>query len=515
MNLNQLLVRAARSFPDRVAISHGTADYCDYGTLARRAAGLAGAMRVDLGLKADDRVGLFMTNTPEYLEAFHGALHAGLTALPINNKLHEKELAYILDDADAGALIVTPDLAEKAAKGLDLAGSKARIVVVGEKEYAGYLKADPMEMVDRGDDDLAWLFYTSGTTGNPKGAMLTHRNLWEMLLTYFVDVDRVPANGAALHPAPMSHGSGFYGIPHLAVGARQVVPESGGFDPDEIFDLFQRHEEVSLFGAPTMVKRLVGHPGGDDRGNLRTVTYGGGPMYVADLKQALERFGPKFVQVYGQGESPMCITVLPREDHVDTAHPRHEERLASVGYAQSVVDVMVAGAEDNAVPVGEVGEILVRGAVVMRGYWNRPDASAESLRGGWLHTGDMGAFDDDGYLTLKDRSKDMIISGGSNIYPREIEEVLLRHPDVLECAVVGRPHAEWGEEVIAFITPNDGTQVDTAALDQLCLDNIARFKRPKGYRVAAALPKNNYGKIVKRELRNILDAEDGGENNDA
>lgn len=508
MNLNQLLVRAARSFPDRIAISHGTANYCDYATLARRAAGLAGAMGGPLGLKPNDRVGLFMTNTPEYLEAFHGALHAGMTALPINNKLHEKELAYILDDAGAGALFVTPDLAEKAAKGLEIAGSKARIVVVGDAEYNGYRESDPVAMVDQADDDLAWLFYTSGTTGNPKGAMLSHRNLWEMTLTYFLDVDRVPVNGAALHPAPMSHGSGFYGIPHLAVGARQVVPESGGFEPDEILHLCQSLEEVSLFAAPTMVKRLVNHQGGGEAPNLRTVTYGGGPMYVADLKAALERFGPKFVQVYGQGESPMCITVLPREDHVDTDHPRHEERLASVGYAQSIVDVKVVDGDDNELPTGEVGEILVKGAVVMRGYWNRPDASAESLRGGWLHTGDMGAFDTDGYLTLKDRSKDMIISGGSNIYPREIEEILLRHPDVMECAVVGRPHEEWGEEVIAFVTPREGADVDTSELDALCLENIARFKRPKDYRVAAALPKNNYGKIVKRELRNQLEAED-------
>ena len=179
MNLNQLLVRAARSFPDRIAISHGTADYCDYATLARRAAGLAGAMRGPLGLSENDRIGLFMTNTPEYLEAFHGALHAGMTALPINNKLHEKELAYILDDARAGVLIVTPDLAEKAAKGLEIAGSKARIVVVGDKNYIGYRESEPLAMTERGDDDLAWLFYTSGTTGNPKGAMLSHRNLWE------------------------------------------------------------------------------------------------------------------------------------------------------------------------------------------------------------------------------------------------------------------------------------------------------------------------------------------------
>ena len=508
MNLNQLLVRAARTFPDRVAISHGTADYCDYAALARRAAGLAGAMQGPLGLQANDRVGLFMTNTPEYLEAFHGALHAGMTALPINNKLHEKELAYILDDAGAGALFVTPDLAEKAAKGLDIAGSKARIVVVGEAEYARHRDGDAAAMVDQGDDDIAWLFYTSGTTGNPKGAMLSHRNLWEMMLTYFLDVDRVPVNGAALHPAPMSHGSGFYGIPHLAVGARQVVPESGGFEPDEILHLCQKLEEVSLFAAPTMVKRLVNHRGGGDAPNLRTVTYGGGPMYVADLKEALARFGQKFIQIYGQGESPMCITVLPREDHADTDHPRHEERLASVGYAQSVVDVKVVDGDDIELPTGEVGEILVKGAVVMRGYWNRPDASAESLRGGWLHTGDMGAFDGDGYLTLKDRSKDMIISGGSNIYPREIEEILLRHPDVAECAVVGCPHEEWGEEVVAFVAPREGADVNTAELDQLCLENIARFKRPKDYRVAASLPKNNYGKIVKRELRNQLKVED-------
>jgi long-chain acyl-CoA synthetase len=507
MNLNQLLVRAARSFPNRVAISHGTADYCDYATLARRAAGLAGGMQGALGLKPNDRVGLFMTNTPEYLEAFHGTLHAGMTALPINNKLHEKELAYILDDAGAGVVFVTPDLAEKAMKGLEIAGSKARAVVVGEAEYAQYREGNPITMVERDDDDLAWLFYTSGTTGSPKGAMLSHRNLWEMMLSYFLDVDRVPVNGAALHPAPMSHGSGFYGIPHLAVGARQVVPESGGFDPDEILHLCQELEEVSLFAAPTMVKRLVNHQGGGEAPNLRTVTYGGGPMYVADLKAALARFGQKFVQVYGQGESPMCITVLPREDHADIDHPRYEDRLASVGYAQSVVEVKVVDGDDNELPTGEVGEILVKGAVVMQGYWDRPEASAKSLSGGWLHTGDMGAFDVDGYLTLKDRSKDMIISGGSNIYPREIEEILLRHPDIVECAVVGRPHAEWGEEVIAFVTPREGAEVNTAELDELCLENIARFKRPKDYRVTASLPKNNYGKIVKRELRNQLAVE--------
>jgi long-chain acyl-CoA synthetase len=328
------------------------------------------------------------------------------------------------------------------------------------------------------------------------------------VLTYFIDIDDVPVDGHAIHGAPMSHGSGFYGLPHLARGAAQVVPESGHFDPAEILDLIARLPQVSMFAAPTMIKRMVDRAGDSDTANLRTITYGGAPMYVADIKKALAAFGPKLVQIYGQGESPMTITVLPRGDFADTGHPRYEERLASAGYAQSVCEVRVADEDDRTLPVGETGEILVRGDIVMNGYWNRPEATAETLRGGWLHTGDMGAFDDDGYLTLKDRSKDMIISGGSNIYPREIEEVLLRHPDVAEVAVVGRPHADWGEEVVAFVAPVAGRSLDTDELDRLCLDNIARFKRPKVWRVAASLPKNNYGKIVKRELRDLL-AEEG------
>ncbi len=507
MNLGILLERAGRSFPDRPAVVHGDTVWATYGEMAPRVAVLAAAFRDRFGLAPGDRIGLFMTNCPHFVEVFQAALHGGYVALPINNKLHEKELAYILSDADAALVVVTEDLAEAAAAAVSATGGKTPIVVVGSKDYAVLLAGDGMAMAERAPRDLAWLFYTSGTTGNPKGAMLSHRSLWDMVLTYFVDVDDVPANGHAIHAAPMSHGSGFYGLPHLARAAAQVVPESGGFEAAEIYHLIERLPQVTMFAAPTMVKRLIDYPADSDTRNLRTVTYGGGPMYVADAKRAFDRLGPKLVQIYGQGESPMTITVLPRGDIADTSHPRYEERLASAGYAQSVVEVRVADAGDNALPTGEIGEILVRGDVIMEGYWNRPEESAAALRGGWLHTGDMGAFDADGYLTLKDRSKDMIISGGSNIYPREIEEVLLRHPDVAECAVVGRPHAEWGEEVVAFVAPVSGHAIDTAELDRLCLDNIARFKRPKVWRVADALPKNNYGKIVKRELRNWLENE--------
>lgn len=258
-----------------------------------------------------------------------------------------------------------------------------------------------------------------------------------------------------------------------------------------------------------MVHRLVHAPeiATADTGNLKTIVYGGGPMYVADLQDAMRVLGPKLAQIYGQGEAPMTITGMDKAMHVDTGHPRHLQRLGSAGVARTDVEVRVVDADDTPLPSGEIGEIICRGDVVMAGYWGNPEATAQTLRNGWLHTGDVGSFDDDGYLTLKDRSKDMIISGGSNIYPREVEEVLLQHPDVDEVSVVGKPHADWGEEVIAFVVPRKGASLGEAALDALCLEHIARFKRPKQYRFLPALPKNNYGKVLKTELRALLQKE--------
>jgi long-chain acyl-CoA synthetase len=264
--------------------------------------------------------------------------------------------------------------------------------------------------------------------------MLTHRNLLAATLSYFSDVDSIAPDDCVLHAAPMSHGSGMYMIPHVAAMATQVIPASGGFDPPEMFELMRTHRGMTCFAAPTMVKRLVEHPSAatTDVSGLKTIVYGGGPMYVADCLKALDVLGPRLVQIYGQGESPMTITALGRAHHVDRAHPRFLERLASVGLPYASVEVMVADEDDRPLSAGETGEVLVRGDTVMRGYWNRPDATAAALRGGWLHTGDVGALDADGFLTLKDRSKDLIISGGTNIYPREVEEVLLAHPSVAE-----------------------------------------------------------------------------------
>ena len=497
MNLAHFLARSARVFPGRPAVASGERALTDYGALGGRCAAMASALRSTLRLEPGDRVGLLMTNAPEYVEILWAAWWAGLAVVPVNAKLHPKEAEYILDHSGTRVCFVTPDLAGS------VAGCE-RIIVVGSAEYRRLHAGDDQPAVaDAAPDDLAWLFYTSGTTGRPKGVMITHRNLLAMTLCYFADVDRIGADDCIIHAAPMSHGSGLYGLPHVLRGAKQVIPASGGFDAAEIFALARAHPGVAMFAAPTMVKRLIDHARAADPplDGVKTIVYGGGPMYLADIQDALAVMGQRFVQIYGQGESPMTITALGRHHFADSAHPRHLERLASVGVAQSGIEVRIADENDNAVPPGTPGEVLVRGDAVMKGYWRNPEATAATLRGGWLYTGDVGALDADGFLTLMDRSKDLIISGGSNIYPREVEETLLRHPDVHEVSVVGRPHPEWGEEVVAFVVRRAGASVDAEALDRVCLDQIARFKRPRVYRFVDSLPKNNYGKVLKTDLR--------------
>ena len=499
VNIAQLLVRAAGLHPQRPALARGEMLLASYAELAARVSRLAAGLAARL--QTNDRVALVMKNCPQYVELMFACWHAGLVAVPINAKLHPKEFEFILADSGSRLCFATgdlyPALAPLAVSGLQ------QVIDVDSADYAGLCATAPMPLAPRAAQDAAWLFYTSGTTGRPKGVTLTMRNLMAAILNYFADLDTIAAGDAIIHAAPMSHGSGFYVLPHVARAGINVVPESGGFDPAEIYALLQAHHGVTMFAAPTMVKRLVDHPLDADSSGLKTIIYGGGPMYLADCKAALRRFGCKLVQIYGQGESPMTITCMDKALHADTSNPRYEERLASVGHAFSGVDVRVADADDEALPTGEIGEILVRGDVVMAGYWNNPAASAEALRNGWLHTGDVGSMDADGFLTLKDRSKDVIISGGSNIYPREVEEVLLRHPAVSEVSVVGQSDPEWGEIVIAFIVSR-GEAPDSAELDALCLDNIARFKRPKRYVMLDALPKNNTGKVLKTRLRELL-----------
>jgi long-chain acyl-CoA synthetase len=502
VNLALDLHRAGVSHGVRPAVGLGSRAVSTYGEFAARVARLASGLRERCGIAPDDRVAIVATNCVEYLEILYGIWHAGAAAVPANAKLHAAELGFILEHSGARICFVSPGLdAEVAAHA---PACLERLIAIGSHEYAALFAGAPAEVAPRRDDDLAWLFYTSGTTGRPKGAMLTHRVLKVASDAYAAEVDAIAPGDAILHAAPMSHGSGLYIMANVARLAVNVVPESGAFDAEEIFRLIDAWPQSSMFAAPTMVKRLVACAADCKAESIRTIVWGGAPMYVADALAAIARFGPRFAQIYGQGESPMTITTLSRADIADRAHPRWRERLASAGKPFACVEVVVADGEDRPLGVGEAGEILCRGASVMAGYWGDAQASARALAGGWLHTGDVGAFDADGYLTLKDRSKDLIISGGANIYPREVEEVLLRHDGVREASVIGRPDAEWGEAVVAYVVG----EVSAGELDALCLSSIARFKRPKDYVFVDSLPKNNYGKILKTELR-ALDARRG------
>ncbi|GAA6197447.1 long-chain fatty acid--CoA ligase [Pseudophaeobacter arcticus] len=495
MNIAQWLYRQAQAEGDRPALYLGQDLVANYQSFHHKAAALAGWL-VAQGVQPGDRIALFMKNCPDYLISLYGIWYAGAAAVPINAKLHGREAQYILQDSGARMVIVSAGLDSALAE----VGVETPVVSIAADRYRQAMGCAPVaEPVQRHPQDLAWLFYTSGTTGQPKGVQITHRMLVAVSLSYFSDVDAATGADQILYAAPMSHGAGLYNMLHVLVGAAHVCPVSGGFDEAEIFDLAEHFGRVQIFAAPTMVTRMtaVAKAQGRSGTGLRSVVYAGGPMYLADIIAAEAHFGPIFIQIYGQGECPMGITALKRAEVSDRSHPDWKLRLAGVGRAQSGVELRIGTPEGQPLPAGELGEIMVRGDAVMPGYWNNPQATAQTLKDGWLMTGDMGVLDTAGYLTLQDRSKDLIISGGSNIYPREVEEVLLTHPQVQEVSVVGRPHSDWGEEVVAFVVG----EVAEADLDALCRDQIARFKCPKAYVFVPELPKNNYGKVLKTELR--------------
>ncbi|MEO3758035.1 long-chain fatty acid--CoA ligase [Mycobacterium sp. B14F4] len=482
MNLFALLDQAASRFGDRGAVYHGRRQRLTWSELRERALRLA----TSLGARGA-RIAIASENRPEIVELMFGVWAAECVYVPINYKLHPREMVQILEDSGAAQVFASPKVAETLAP-----ETGVPIELIGSDPYESRFAAPPSAPPVTDPETLAWLFYTSGTTGRSKGAMLSHRNLMAMTLSHLADFDAPDEDSSLVHGAPMSHGSGLYIPPYVLRGARQVIPESGAFEPQEFLDLCEHHFGCSAFLAPTMVQRLVQTRRACPH-NLRTIVYGGGPMYVDSLKKAMAAFGPVFVQLYGQGEAPMTITGLRRSDHIGA----DDAVLGSVGYARSGVDVAVLRDDGTFADVGEIGEIVCRGDVVMSGYWNNPEATAATLQDGWLRTGDMGSFDDRGFLTLRDRSKDVVISGGSNIYPREVEEVLLEHPGVIEAGVVGAPDEEWGEVVVAFVVGS----VSEVELDAHLLERIARFKRPKRYEFIDELPKNSYGKVLKRELR--------------
>jgi acyl-CoA synthetase (AMP-forming)/AMP-acid ligase II len=491
INTAHLLRHAADIGAATPAVLQGGRALYSYRELAVQAARYAAALRAQ-GLQEGDRIVIAAPNWGDYLTILFAGWHAGLCVVPINSKLHAREIQSIAQDCDAKLIVTTSEIG-----GL-LSGSRTTLLIdtPAFKRFAEY---SPAPMAEVMSDAPAWLFYTSGTTGRSKGAILTHRNLQAMTTTFLAD-SGAAVDDAVLHLAPLSHGSGLVALPDVG-RARPNILLTAGITRDTLATALQCVERLSFFAVPTVVNRMVQEQLIDDvlMKKLHRIFFGGAPMYVADLKRALGYFGSQRLwHLYGQGEVPITITYVAPGMWGIPDSPQYEQRLASVGIARSGVELRIASIGDADPASGPEGEVEVRGDVVMLGYWNNPQATAAALQDGWLRTGDIGRIDEHGWLTLTDRLKDVIISGGSNIYPREIEEVLLRSPAVAECAVVGIPNPEWGEIPVAFVVP--ASPVDATVLENLCLESLARFKRPRVFHFVDVLPKSSYGKILKREL---------------
>ena len=515
MNVACLLSESARRSPEAPAWKFGDCG-ATYAELAGRVGRIAAGLRTR-GLAPGDRVVVCLPNRPELLEVLMATLWAGLVTVPVNWHLHPEEVSYIVGQCGARAIVLSD--ATAAVTDALPAGEARPVVIHADHGHAGpgagasleELALSPVRPGDPADVEpgqAAWLFYTSGTTGRPKGATLSHRSLLAMTLNYYADVDPIRPGSVLAHAAPLTHGSGLYLIPAIGRAAANVISDVPTFDAASFLGLIERERATHVaFLAPVMLRRVLDSPrlAGTDLSALHSILVGGAPLYKADLEEAQDRLGPVITQIYGQGEAPMTITVMPAAESAAFGGVR----LGSCGRPFTGVQVRIAGAQDSSeAPPKELGEVCVRGDVVMNGYWNNPEATAAALHEGWLRTGDVGYLDSGGYLHLTDRVKDVIITGGSNVYPREVEEVLLTHPGVSEAAVVGIPDPEWGESVAAFVVTRPGAQEDPAvsaeALVQHVRDHLASFKKPRTITFVPELPKNATGKFLKRQLRDLV-----------
>ena len=513
MNLGELLRQSARLFPGHTALVQGDA-HCSWREMDQRVDAMVCALR-ELGLRKGDRILVHSRNNQQMFESCWVAFRMGCVWVPTNFRLTPPEVAYLGASSQAVAMIAEDgfDAHVDAVRG---ESKTLRHVIrigtprAGEFAYETMLasqlgKHAPEETVAQ--DDPLWFFYTSGTTGRPKAGVLTHGQMAFVVTNHLADlIPGTTERDCSIAVAPLSHGAGIHALLNVARGAATVLMPSERLDPAVFWQLVEQHRVSNLFTVPTIVKMLVEDPAVDrfDHSSLRYMIYAGAPMYRADQKLALQKLGKVIVQYFGLGEVTGCITVLPREMHsADDDDPN--ANIGSCGRPRTGMQVAILDENLQALPTGEVGEICCRGPAVFAGYHDNPEASAKALRGGWFHTGDLGRLDERGLLYITGRESDMYISGGSNVYPREVEEVLLMHPGVAEIAVLGVPDAKWGEIGVAVIVRRPGVP---PVLEGELLEHLegrcAKYRWPRRFFFWDALPKSGYGKITKKDVKRLL-----------
>lgn len=514
MNLGQLLAQTAQLFPERPGLIVGD-QAISWREIDNRVNGMVAALR-ELGLKKGDAILVQSRNRQQLFESCWVAFRMGCVWVPTNYRLLPADVAYLGASSGARAMIYEADFTAHVDAVREASDALSEVICIGnaregEHSYEALVQhfagAQPQVESVQHDDPL-WFFYTSGTTGKPKAGILTHGQMSFVVTNHLADL--IPGTNetdCSIAVAPLSHGAGIHALLNVARGAATILPPGDRLDPELFWQLVERYRVTNLFTVPTIVKMLVEHPAVEqyDHSSLRYVIYAGAPMYRADQKLALQKLGKVLVQYFGLGEVTGCITVLPPQMHsADDNDPN--ANIGSCGRPRTGMEVAILDHQLNPVAPGEVGEICCRGPAVFAGYHNNPDATAKALKGGWFHTGDLGRLDERGLLYITGRESDMYISGGSNVYPREVEEILLTHPAVLEVAVVGVPDDKWGEVgVAAVVLRSDHTAVDADVLLKHLDGRCARYRWPRHFVFWEALPKSGYGKVTKKEVRRLLE----------